>query len=146
MDRIKDIVQEELKIPSALIKSDRWTAKKTEFLIRIKKHLVKNPFEVPIDRTAFSELSTSKEGLAKTVEILIEENQELESLVDSLKRLKDKTEVAAVLKERSPSTQFQEFERLIGLVKKWLAKNSSIMNGIIFRSYTGKDLIISVCP
>uniref|UniRef100_A0A7V3J9B0 TIR domain-containing protein n=1 Tax=candidate division CPR3 bacterium TaxID=2268181 RepID=A0A7V3J9B0_UNCC3 len=45
LDRIKDILQEELGIPPEELKSDRWSAKKHDFLSKIKKHLENNPFE-----------------------------------------------------------------------------------------------------
>ncbi len=142
LDRIKDIVQEKLEILPALIKSDRWTAKKNEFLFRVKKHLSTTPFEVPMDRDAFNELLKEKADLEKTVENLIEEKTELGRLVSELKGAKDKAEVTAIIKSRKPSTQFQEFEELCNRVKKKLAKNYSIVNGIIFKSYSGKDLTI----
>ena len=142
LDRIRDIIQKELTIPPDLIKSDRWTAKKTEFLIRTKRHIEKNPFEVPMDRKAFKELIEDKTSLEKTIEGLIGEKMELESLVEDLKKAKDKSEVSEVIKKHKPSTEFQEFQELCNVVKKLLRKHPSIINGIIFKSYTGKEIQI----
>jgi len=142
LDRIRDIVQEKLEIPTTLIKSDRWTVKKKEFLLRVKKHLSSTPFEVPMDRNAFNELLKEKTDLENTVNSLIEEKAELESLIDDLKKAKDKKEVAEIIKKKNPSTQFQEFEELCNIVKKRLAQNDSIINGIIFKSYSGKEVTI----
>jgi len=142
LDRIKDIVQEKLEIPSTLIKSERWTAKKKEFLVRVKKHLANNSFEVPMDRNAFTSLLKEKDDLDKTVENLIEEKKDLESLIKDLKKTKDKTEVTAIIKSRKPSSEFQEFEELCSVVMDQLATNNSIINGIIYKTYSGKKLDI----
>jgi len=143
LDRLKDIVQETLEIPSALIKSDRWTAKKTEFLLRVKKHLLTNPFELPIGRETVNELIQEKNNLESTINSLIEEKNELENLVVDLKKAKDKKEVEAIIKKKKPSTQFQEFEDLCTIVTKELYRNSAIINGIIFKSYSGKSIDIN---
>lgn len=142
LDRIKDIVQEKLEIPTALIKSDRWTAKKKEFIIRVKKHLHATPFEIPMDRDTFNDLIKEKADLEATVNSLIEEKSELQSLVSELKKAKDKTEVAAIIKKKNPSSQFEDFEELCNIVKKRLAQNDSIINGIIFKSYSRKEVTI----
>lgn len=142
LDRIKDYVQEKLQIPAALIKSDRWTVKKKEFLIRIKKYLGANPFEVPMDRATYIKLIEERTDLENTINNLIEEKAELEDLIGELKKAKDRTEVAVIIKNRNPSTKFQEFIELCDVVKKRLRENPSIINGIIFRSYSGKKVTI----
>ena len=142
LDRIKDIVQEKLGISPALIKSDRWTVKKKEFLIRVKKHIESNPFEVPMDRNLFKKLLTENVELEKTIDSLIREKSELENLINELKKAKDKSEFAEIIKNSKPSSQFQEFIELCSIVKKRLYRNSSIINGIIFKSYSGKDIKI----
>lgn len=143
LDRIKDIVQEKLEIPSILIKSDRWTVKKKEFLIRVSKHIESNPFNTPMDRDTFNKLIEERLDLEKTINSLIEEKAELEGLISNLKKAKDKNEVTEIIKNRKPSSQFQEFLELCNVVKKRLSKNSSIINGIIFKAYSGKNVTIS---
>jgi hypothetical protein len=142
LDRIKDIVQEKLEISNALVKSDRWTVKKKEFLIRVKKHIESNPFQIPMDREVFDKLLEEKSDLENTVDSLIQEKSELEDLIKKLKSAKGKEEVSEIIKNRKPSSQFQEFIELCQIVKKRLDRNSSIINGIIFKSYTGKDITI----
>jgi hypothetical protein len=142
LDRIKDIVQEELEIPISLIKSDRWTTKKIEFLLRVKKHLSTKPFETPMDRAFFNQLIQDNEDLVKTIENLIEEKSELESLIEELKKAKDKADVSTILKKRKNTTRFEEFRELCNSLKKLLEKQPSIINGIIFKSYSGKDIQI----
>ncbi|WP_319479093.1 toll/interleukin-1 receptor domain-containing protein [uncultured Draconibacterium sp.] len=142
LDRIKDIVQKSMEIPTELIRSDRWTAKKTEFLIRVEKHISANSFDVPMDRNAFDELIKQNTDLESTIKYLIAEKAELEGLISELKRAKDKQEVETIIKKRTPSTQFQEFLELTSIVNKLLANNSSIINGIIFKSYSGKEVTI----
>lgn len=143
LDRIRDRVEEELEIPKAQIKSDRWRAKKKEFLIRIEKHLKTNPFPDPVNRNSFLKLLQDKADLEFTINNLIDEKEELENLVDQLKKAKDKDEVAEIFRKRNPSTQFQEFIDLCDVVKKKLVGNPNIINGIIFRSYSGKSVTIN---
>jgi hypothetical protein len=142
LDRIRDIVQEKLEIPTTKIKSDRWTAKKIEFLHTVKKYLENASFQIPMDRDAFNGLIKEKGALEKTVTNLIKEKEELKTLVNELKKAKDKDEVAVVLKKRNPSTQFKDFQELCKTVKQKLIQNDAIINGIIFKSYSGKELTI----
>ncbi len=142
LDRIKDIVQEKLEISNTLVKSDRWTVKKKEFLIRVNKHIESNPFQIPMDREVFDKLLVEKSVLENTVDSLIQKKSELEDLIKKLKSAKDKEEVSEIIKNRKPSSQFQEFIELCQIVKKRLDRNSSIINGIIFKSYTRKDITI----
>lgn len=142
LDRIKDVIQEKLEIPSALIKSDRWTVKKKEFLLRVKKHLLAVPFETPIDRDEFKKLQEERIDLENTINSLIDEKIELESIINELKKAKDKEEVSAILKSKKNSSQFQEFLDLCSNVKKLLYRNNSILNGILFKSYSGKEITI----
>jgi hypothetical protein len=142
LDRIKDIVQEKLEIPAVLIKSDRWTVKKKEFIVRVKKYLESTPFPVPMDRTVFNKLLEERVDLENTIDSLIQEKSELESLIKELKVAKDKREVTKIIKKRNPSSQFQEFVELCQVVKKRLDRYDSIINGIIFKSYTRKDITI----
>ena len=143
LDRIKDIVQEELQIPQSLIKSDRWTVKKREFLSRIKRHISANPFQVPMDRDAFNRLQKENVELSKTVDNLIEEKAGLEDLIEDLERVKDKVEVKKVLKKHKPNSDYDEFSEVAKKAKKQLQNFSPIMRGIIFKEYTGKDLRIN---
>ena len=143
LDRIKDIVQEELQIPNSQIKSDRWTSKKKEFLVRVKKQIENNPFVTPIDRNTFNQLLQEKDDLEETIESLIEEKSELEVLIIELKQAKDKSAVAAIIKKHKNNSQFDEFKGLCTSVGQLLNKRYSIINGIIFKSYSGKDIDIS---
>lgn len=143
LDRIKDIVQEKLEIPSALVKSDRWTVKKKEFILRVKKHIEAVPFEVPMDRDVFNKLLVENTDLENTINHLIEEKAELEDLIKKLKTAKNKNEVSEIIKNRKPSSQFQEFIELCKAVEKRLDRYDSIINGIIFKSYTGKEVTIN---
>ncbi len=143
LDRIKDEVQEKLEIPPALIKSDRWTAKKTEFLLRVKKLLAANLFEVPMDREAFNGLIKEKADLEKTINNLIEEKAELESLVKDLEKAKDKEEVKKIIKKHKPNSDYDEFEDVLEKAKKQLGIFTPIMRGVIFKEYTGKDIKIN---
>lgn len=142
LDRIKDIVQEELKIPSEKIKSDRWTSKKNEFLIKSQKYLAENKFQIPLDRIKFEEILESNIGLKKTIESLIEDKDKLERLIEKLKAAKDKEDVKKIIAETSSFTDVENFKDLIESVKAILDKNHGIINGVIFKTYTRKSITI----
>ena len=142
LDRIRDIVQEKLNISSSHIRSDRWTSKKTEFLIRVKKHLESTPFELPIDRDAFKKIVTANQVLEKTVESLIQEKTDLENLLREVEKTKDRTELAGVKKKLKPSTQYQEFEELCSNITKLLNKQAPVINGILFKDFSKKEIKI----
>lgn len=144
LDRIRDRVKEKLAIEDELIKSDRWTTKKIEFLSIVKKHLAKFPFETPMDKEAYKQLIKDKADLELTVGTLIDEKTELESLVEKLKSAKDKTEVKEILKASSNTNRFEEFIDLCKAVKKLLDRQEPIINGIIFKSYSGKNINIGL--
>lgn len=142
IDRIKDIISEELNLNQTRIKSDRWTGKKMEFLLKVRKHLENNPFSAPVDRESYNELISSQSDLENTVNNLIEEKIELEATISDLKKAKDKSEVTEIIKKRMPHSQFQEFQELCKKVKNILSRNAGIINGIIFKSYTRKSVKI----
>lgn len=143
LDRIRDIVQEELEIPAGQIKSDRWTVKKREFLSRAKKYLLTNPFSTPMDRVAFEKLEKDNNELNQTIDSLIEEKAALENLIEDLKKAKDKDEVKEIVKQHKPNSDFEDFEAAVEKTKKQLSKFSGIVRGIIFKEYTGKDIKIN---
>jgi len=142
LDRIKDIVQHELKIKSSLIKSDRWTTKKNEFIQRVKKHIAENPFQIPIDRAGYMQLLKNNDDLIKIIDGLKKENSELIDLNKELKRTKDKAEVEVIIRKRKPTNLFSEFEELCNNVHNELMPFPDIILGIIFKSYTGKEVSI----
>jgi len=143
LDRIKDIVQEELEIPNKLIKSDRWTSKKKEFILTVKSYLKKHSFNIPINREEFESLIEEKKDLEVTIENLIEEKNELNELIDELKTIKDKSEVKKIISKRKFDTEFKEFENICSNVNKKLGKNPAIINGIIFKSFSRKEISIN---
>lgn len=142
LDRIRDFVQEKLEIPNNLIKSDRWTAKKREFLAKVKKHILSNPFLTPVDRDTFVGLIKENEELNKTIESLIDEKTGLENIIKDLERAKDKAEVKKIIKKHKPNNVYDEFTEIVNDLSSQLSKFSSIMRGIIFKEYTGKDVRI----
>lgn len=144
LDRIKDSVQQILEIPFAQIKSDRWTAKKNEFLVLAKAYLEENPFVTPMDRPTFNQLIKEKKDLEDTIKYLNVEKTELKALITQLEILKDKKEVDDILKKRKPTVQFQEFLELCKDVSVLLSDNEIIINGIIFKSYSGKNFTITI--
>lgn len=143
LDRIKDIVQEELSIPNELIKSDRWTSKKKEFVYKLKEYLKTNSFAVPIDRTEFNSLLKDKEDLENAITNIISEKATLEKLIEELKKAKNKKDVKKITKKYSDETDFEEFEELCNSTKKLLSGFHPIIIGIIFKTYANKNLTIN---
>jgi hypothetical protein len=143
LDRIKDILQESLEIPNSLIKSDRWTAKKKEFVLKTKKYLKENPFKKPMDRDEFDNLVVENDELETTLTKLIEEKSELESLIEDLKKAKDKSDVNEIVKKYSDTSEFEEFETLTQKVCDAISDFHPIVIGIIFKSYSDKDITIN---
>jgi hypothetical protein len=142
LDRIKDILQESLEIPNCLIKSDRWTTKKKEFVLKTKAYLKANPFKKPLDREEFDYLIEEKNELETTLTKLIEEKTGLEKLIEDLKKAKDKSEVKVIVKQYSNKTEFDEFENLTQKLCDALSGFHSIIIGIIFKTYSKKDITI----
>jgi TIR domain len=142
LDRIRDIIQETLSIPITEIKSDRWTAKKTEFISKVEKYIIENPFKIPIDRNSFEELLIEKNNLKTTIKVLIDDKEKLKNEISELKKLKDKTEVSKVLLNLNNSTEFEKFEKYVSSLHIAFSKNSAIINGLIFRTYSNNDLTI----
>ncbi|MCP4764243.1 MAG: TIR domain-containing protein [archaeon] len=143
LDRLKDVIQENLEIESKEIKSDRWTVKKMEFLQKTKAYLKKNPFKQPLDRLEFENLIKDKDDLENTVQALLEEKSELEDYIKDLKKAKDTSEVKKIEKKYKKIDSFDEFCDLCKKVTKPLSELSSIIIGIIFIDYSGKDIQIN---
>lgn len=144
LDRIRDEVQALLEIAPALIKSDRWTTKKHEFIRRVSKHLKETPFEAPLDRDAFLQALTDKESLKVQVLQLNDKVNSLEQMIEEIGNVKDKVEVLSIVNSKGHFTQFQEFQDKCKLVEKALSGNEGIINGIIYKTYAGKGIDISV--
>lgn len=142
LDRLKDIIQERLEIDSKEIKSDRWTAKKIEFIQKVKKHISENPFHHPLSREEFEQVLQEKDGLETTVASLITEKGELETFIDELKKAKDSTEIKEIEKKHKKTSSIDEFYDLCKKVSSLLGNLSSIVRGIIFVTYSGKDVRI----
>lgn len=140
LDRIRDIVQNELKIPAEHIKSDRWTEKKKIFLDKLAKHLASNPFEEPLNRESFTELTTRYAGLRAAMDYLGGENSRLEHLNAELKNAVSQKEFAEIEKKHQDNSLLDEFKSLCGNVGKLLKTFSPLLRGIIFADYSGKEI------
>lgn len=142
LDRLRDVIQERLEIDPKEIKSDRWTAKKIEFIQKAKNHISENPFRRPLSREEFDQNLQEKSSLETTVASLITEKSELESLVDELKKAKDSTEIKEIEKKYKKTSLIDEFYELCKRASGQLGKLSSIIRGIAFVSFSGKEVSI----
>jgi hypothetical protein len=143
LDRIKDILQEILEIPGREIRSDRWTAKKSDFLRRLDRFLASNPFLVPVNRESLEKLEKVNNELTSKVEALFEENAHLLNLYNDLRSAKDKEEVAAIEKKHLHLEKLDEFRSLCKSVSGFLSRFPGIVNGVIYAGYSGKNVSIN---
>lgn len=143
LDRIKDIVQAELEIPNEKIKSDRWTQKKKEFIKKLKKHIEENPFPLAMDRKSYDGLIQENLSLNKTVDNLIDEKEILENQIKDLEKAKTADEVKKIKEKYHPSDLWEEFIELCSAITKQLNKHKSIIRGIIFNTYSHKNMAIN---
>lgn len=144
LDRIKDEVQALLSIPSSLIKSDRWTEKKQQFIESVNSYIASTPFPLPLDRDIFTKLHSDLVDLQEKLEYLEGREQELLNLIEALKDAKDKTETVSIFTKLKFLTPDKEFQDLCDEVKHELSENESIINGIIYKTYVGKGVDIDV--
>jgi hypothetical protein len=146
LDRIRDSIQEELDIPAKLIKSDRWTTKKSEFIYKIANYLEDKSFEKPIDRKTFNEILEKNSNLESSIKNLIKEKGQLEKMISELKLAKDKSDIKKIERKYSDTTEFEEFQKLCKNVNNLLSNFQPIIRGIIFKRYSGKEITINWEP
>lgn len=144
LDRLKDLVQNILKIPINDIKSDRWTLKKMEFILKIEEHLKINPYPKPLSRIESEKLIDDNNNLRQLIKALIEEKQNLTELNKDLIASKDQEEVKEILSKHIDTSILDEFKNLCKKVESNLAEFTSIIIGIMFKDITGKDIRIQV--
>jgi len=144
LDRVKDGLQRDLEIPRDHIKSDRWTSKKHEFLEKLNKHLVSNPFEAPVTREALIRFERENAELTNAIQMLLDEKGRLEKINEELKNAKDKEEVVVVEEKYLNREKIEEFKSLCGKVKKLLSPLASIVRGIIYADYSGKSIAVNL--
>ena len=70
------------------------------------------------------------------------EKSELEKLVEELKKVKDKNEVSDIVKKYSDTSEFDEFEELTQKVCYEITNFHPIIVGIIFKTYSDKNITI----
>jgi len=142
LDRIKDIVQNIFNIPPEEIKSDRWTAKKIEFLTKIEQYIENFPFTKPLDRQEFNNVIEKNNKLQITLKSVIAEKCKLDDYCEELKKAKDRIEIKEINKKLNYSNLFDEFGGLCKNVENLLNSFDGIINGIIFKSFSNKDITI----
>jgi hypothetical protein len=143
LERIKDILLEELGIPPQGIPGDWWITKKDGFLEKAKKHLDSNPFKSPVTRETFEKLEKERIEIINTLQMLSDENGRLVRLNEELKNAKNKDDVIAIEKKHLNMEKFEEFKSLCEKVSKPLSKFAGIVRGVIFSGYSGKSVAIN---
>jgi len=151
LDRIRDILQDCLEIQATDIKSDRWTAKKREFLEKLAKHLRINPFEIPVTKDMVDSLSVQVDNLQnKNKELeeqivkLLTDNSRLTDLYLSYKGILRSEDIAEIESKYNHSSNFDQFIQLCDNVKEALSNVNGIIPTFIYRSYTGKSIYVEL--
>jgi hypothetical protein len=142
LDRIKDKIQEIFEIPMALIKSDRWTAKKKEFLDVVKLHIDNNPFPMPMDRDAFQKVYFDNKAMLKEIFEIKQQNSDLAILIEKLKLAKDKVEVIDIMKDHESDSQYDKFLEITDEIKSQIKQFAPIIRGVIFNDFSSKGIQI----
>ncbi len=140
LDRVKDVIQHELNIPAEEIKSDRWTAKKAAFLIKLEKYLAAHPFEPSVSRDIFNELAAENLKLKEQIGYFAGENDRLEKVNADLKNAISRKEAEAIEKKHLDLSILDEFKTLCKNAGKLLKTFHPLVRGVIFESYTGKEI------
>ncbi len=143
LDRLKDAVQAALAIPSSKIASDRWSTKKKEFIRRVQKHIASVPFVLPIERTKFDSLVEENKVLNNSLDDMFDEKQKLEQEIKELEKTKNASEVKKIKEKFHPSSLWDRFEQLCNNITKQLTTHKAIIRGIIFNTYTNKNITIN---
>jgi hypothetical protein len=140
LDRVKDAIQSELNIPAGELKSDRWTAKKAAFLIKLEKHLTAHPFEPSVTRNSFNELAATNSELKAQVGYFASENDRLEKINADFRTAISNKVADAIEKKHLDLSILDEFKLLCKNVGKLLKKFHPLVRGIIFEDYSGKNI------
>ena len=139
LDRVKDIIQEELRIPAKNIKSDRWTKKKIKFITEVKNHIKGKPFSAPLVREEYEILLDKNIAINELYQDTITENQKLKEIIEELKKVKDHKAIIQILKKHSDSSMLEKFQELVDSVYADLKPFVGIVTAMIFSSYSGKS-------
>jgi regulator of replication initiation timing len=149
LDRIRDVLQEDLEIPANEIPSDRWTDQKEKFLDKVSAHLKANPFKSPFTRDQFESLVKLVDLFRKEIETLRqvekslnEKNSKLTSLNEDLKTALGSKESFIIEKKYFETEGLDKFKSLCEKATKALSKTKGIICGMIFIERSGKSLSI----
>src|SRR4030042_3049687 len=144
LDRVKDKIQAILKIPFEQIKSDRWTAKKKEFLIRLGEYIEKNPFPHPVSESEVNKLLKINVDLNIAFKEIVNENEKLKNVIEDLKKLKDARAVETIKIKHGLTASLDIFRELAEEVKSSLLSFDEATIAIIYQNYSGNSLSVDM--
>jgi len=143
LDRLRDVVQEVLRIDPKEIKSDRWTGKKRDFLTKANAHIKAKPYRPPLGRLEYETAIRDKNDLQAAVESLKQENRKLDAILAEVKQAKDRTVVAEIEERHKEHDEMGRFKELCANVSEKLSAFRPIIRGILFGAVSGKELSIN---
>lgn len=141
LDRIKDVIVEIFNIENTRVKSDRWTSKKKKFLMELENYIEKNPFKKLVTNKEFDKISKDCEDYKELYKESLNQITNLEDLVEKLKVLKDKKEVANIIIDNSDNL-IDIFEEVRQELEGELQGIEPAIRTIIFNNYANKDVIV----
>ncbi|WP_238916828.1 toll/interleukin-1 receptor domain-containing protein [Clostridium sp. YIM B02555] len=140
LDRVRDTIQEIFKGREFDIKSDRWTNKKQEFLLKLENYFEENPFLPIVSNETYDSMEKQCSNLKNLNKKLLKENEKLNDIIESLKELKDKEQVKAVLKDDDAIKVEDKFEEIIKNIREATKQFKPVIVTIIYNNYCNKNL------
>ena len=138
LDRMKDQLETVLEIPHGQVKTDRWSQKRGEFLIKLQGHIKKNPFPTAFTRDEFDRIGGELEAAKRALSEKIELTTKLNAIVEDFKLTKDAEQVQEVLKAHDVPGPLEEFKELVAGLKKLFDKIDNVVCAIILCGYFNK--------
>lgn len=141
LDRLKDRIQSALNIDPHIIKSDRWTLKKTEFLSKLRSQLKSYPLPQTVDIIKYNELIAKNKEQHAIIDTLVSEKTLLTSLIEELKNLKDRVAVGKLL-EKNNQNSITKFENLVESIKLEISGKDHLLILFLFIYFSDLELTI----
>lgn len=141
IDRVRDIIEELFNDKIFNIRSDRWTAKKEEFSLKLQIYLEEHPFKEIVSNEHFEEINIKYKSLQKLYKKLIKKNESLNSTIEELYRVKDKKDVARI-KCNINGNISEYFDELKGEFIHNMENINPVIRTIVYNNYCNKNLIV----
>ena len=141
IDRIRDKIEGIFIEKKFNIKSDRWTAKKEEFLLKLGMHLEENPFEEIVSNEKYEEMKKKYAFLQNSYKDSIKNAKKLNITIEEISKIKDKKDIAKI-KSDLQGNVLEYFNELKSELILKIEKINPVIRTIIYNKYCDKNLIV----